>query len=91
MLRHQYWSWGLGFIAYVAKSYQQDVSQRSKLRRMLAWWFQDQLKRLGCSLIGCHTMPPRMILAELWGGVVGLAGGYSRSVRRTKRIRKQLG
>jgi glycosyltransferase involved in cell wall biosynthesis len=90
-LRRQYWSWGLGFIAYVVKSYQQDVSQRSKLRRLLAWWFQDQFKQLGSSLIGGHALPPSMILSELWGGVVGLAGGYSRSLRRVERICKQLG
>jgi len=90
-LRRQYWSWGLGFSAFVVKSYQQDVSQRSKLFRLMGWWFQDQLHQLGKSLICCHPLPPIMILAELCGGIVGLLGEYPRSVRRVEKVRKQFG
>ena len=37
-LRHQLWTWGLGFMAFVAKSYRAEPSQRGKFRRLLAWW-----------------------------------------------------
>lgn len=89
-LRRQYWSWGLGFMAFVVKSYQQDISQRAKLRRLVGWWFRYQLRELGESLMGFHPLPPGMILAELWGGIVGLLGEYSRSQRRIEQIKQQF-
>jgi len=89
-LLRQYWSWGLGFMAFVSKTYQRDSTQRSKLRRLVSWWFKDQVHQLGKSLIGHHPLPPRMMLAELWGGVVGLMGEYTRSQRRVERIRRQF-
>ncbi|MHC5831311.1 MAG: glycosyltransferase family 2 protein, partial [Nostoc sp.] len=45
-LRRQYWTWGLGFMAFVVKSYQSDPPQRSQLRRLVWWWFKDELKQL---------------------------------------------
>ena len=89
-LRRQYWSWGLGLMAFMVKSYQTDSIQRPKLRRLILWWFKDQLRQLQRSLRGRHVLPPRMILAELVGGVVGLLGEYPRSVKRTDQIRRQL-
>jgi glycosyltransferase involved in cell wall biosynthesis len=89
-LRRQYWSWGLGFMAFVVKSYQQDPPQRSKLCRLVGWWFKDQLRQFAESLIGRHALPPGMILAELWGGVVGLLGEYPQSVKRVEQIRAQF-
>ncbi|MDZ8223198.1 glycosyltransferase family 2 protein [Nostoc sp. ChiVER01] len=87
-LRRQYWTWGLGFMAFVVKCYQSDPPQRSKLRRLVWWWFRDQLKQLKNSLRGRHVLPPNMILAELWGGIVGILGEYSRSLRRIEQIRR---
>lgn len=89
-LRRQYWSWGLGFMAFVAKSYQSDPLQRSQLRRLVWWWLKYQLKQLKQGLRGRHPLPLPMLLAELWGGIIGLLGEYSRSMRRVKQIRKQF-
>jgi GT2 family glycosyltransferase len=89
-LRRQYWSWGLGFMAFVVKSYQSDPPQRSKLRRLVWWWLNYQLERFKNSLRGRSPLPPGMILAELWGGVVGLLGEYPRSLKRTEQIRRQF-
>jgi hypothetical protein len=89
-LRHQYWNWGLGVMAFVDKSYRTDPPYRSKLRRVVVWWFAKQLWQLQKSLIGRHALPPNMIGAELWGGIVGLLGRYSRSQRRVKQIYSQL-
>ncbi|MEG3838274.1 glycosyltransferase [Microcoleus sp. Z1_C3] len=89
-LRRQYWTWGLGFMAFVVKSYQTDPSQRSKLRWLVAWWFANQLNQLQQSVRGCHVLPPPMILAELWGGVVGLFGEYPRSLKLIEKIRQQF-
>ncbi len=89
-LRRQYWSWGLGFMAFVTKSWQTDPLQRVQFRRLVLWWVNDQIKQLKQSVRGRHTLPPQMILAELWGGVVGLCGEYSRSLHRTNQIHKQF-
>ena len=89
-LRRQYWTWGLGFMAFVVKSYQNDPPQRSRLRHLVLWWLKDQLDQFQKSLRGCHALPPAMILAELWGGVVGILGEYPRSLRRIEQIQKQF-
>ncbi|PSB45450.1 hypothetical protein C7B80_17010 [Cyanosarcina cf. burmensis CCALA 770] len=89
-LRRQYWSWGLGFMAFVVKSYQSDPPQRSLLRRLVLWWFKYELRRMKSSLIGNHALPLEMILAELWGSVMGLLGGYSRSVKRIEQIHREF-
>jgi len=89
-LRRQYSrSWGLGLMAYVAKTYQYDVAQRSNLRRLVAWWFDNEVRELVRSIRGNHVLSPDMILAELWGGIVGLCGAYYRSRRRARQIRRR--
>ncbi|MBE0568952.1 MAG: glycosyltransferase [Deltaproteobacteria bacterium] len=89
-LRRQFCrSWGQGLMAFVVKTYRTDVAQRPNLRRLSLWWFGYKLHGLLRSLLGRHVLPPGLILAELWGGIVGLSGAYSRSVRRTERIRRR--
>lgn len=87
-LRRQYWSWGLGFMAFVVKSSENDPSQRSKFRALVQWWFKDQFLQLIKSLLGKNILSPDMILAELWGGIQGLLGAYQRSQQRTAKIRE---
>jgi glycosyltransferase involved in cell wall biosynthesis len=90
-LRRQYCrSWGQGLMAFVVKTYSSDVTQRPKLRRLLLWWFGYKLHGLSKSLRGKHVLPPALVLAELWGGIIGLSGAYPRSVRRAERIRKRF-
>jgi len=89
-LRRQYWSWGLGFMAFVVKSYQSDPSQRSQFRRLISWWFKYQFSQLKASLKRRNPLPVTMILAELWGGIVGLLGEYPRSLKRVAKIRRQF-
>ena len=89
-LRHQYWTWGLGFMAFVRKSIQSDPAMKTRLYQLIVWWLQDQLWQLQQSMFGCHILSPKMILAELWGGVVGGFGEYGRSQRRVEVIRRQF-
>lgn len=89
-LRRQYWTWGLGFMAFVVKSYQTDPGKRSQLIRLIVWWIGYQLDELQKSIRGCHALPPGMILAEMWGGIVGLFGEYPRSLKRIEQIRRQF-
>jgi hypothetical protein len=88
-LRRQYWSWGLGLMAFICKCYQTDPSQRPKLRALVRWWFSHQLRQLQLSMRRKHMLPPDMILAELRGGVSGLLGEYKRSQKRVAEIHRQ--
>jgi len=91
-LRRQYQlSWGMGLMAYVVKTYRADPEQRKNLRRLVRWWFGDELAQLARSLRGRHALPPGMLAAELWGGVQGLCGAYGRSLRRVRRIQAEHG
>lgn len=87
-LRHQYWTWGLGFMAFVIKSMDHDPAMAGAFRWLVGWWLQDQLGQLLQSLWGQHVLSPAMVGAELWGGLVGLGGEYGRSQRRIAAIRR---
>ena len=87
-LRRQYWMWGLGFMAFLLKSYRTDREARPNLARAVAWWFPFQLYRLGRRLLGRDFMTFDLVLAQIWGGVVGLCGEYGRSLRRASRTRE---
>ncbi|HEY5811162.1 MAG TPA: glycosyltransferase [Terrimicrobiaceae bacterium] len=87
-LRAQYArSWGLGLMAYIAKTYSYDRPQRANLRRFVKCWFVSEFQQILQSVTGRHPLPVDMILAELLGGIVGLSGAYGRSKKRTRRIR----
>lgn len=91
-LRRQYaWSWGLGLMAYVSKTWRSDVPHRPQLRRLVTWWFANELRELARSAAGRHVLPPSMLAGELWGGIVGLCGAYDRSQSRARRIRLEHG
>jgi glycosyltransferase involved in cell wall biosynthesis len=89
-LRRQFKSWGLGLMAFVAKCYRTDPLYRSKLRWLIAWWFRNEWRELRKSRSMSYAVTSDMIFAELWGGIVGLLGEYSRSSRRIERIRKEF-
>ncbi len=89
-LLRQYWSWGLGVMALVDKCCQTDPAQGPKLRYLIRTWFSSRLSELTSSLLGAAHVPFYMVLAEMAGGMVGLMGEYSRSVRRVERIQSQF-
>lgn len=89
VLRHQYYTWGLGFFAFLEKSRRADPANRSALSAMRRWWWSHMSYRFARSLVGCDPLPPLMIAAEIWGGVKGCLGEYDRSRKRTERIREQ--
>lgn len=71
-LRRQYWSWGLGMMAFLAKSWRSDTEMREQHRGMVRWWFLDQMKSIACAILHRRGQELRFRLAELWGGVMGL-------------------
>lgn len=88
-LRRQYRSWGAGMMAFVAKTWTTDPSQRWKLERLVWWWVRQQLRELRRAAGEPEPVLRRMVFAELAGGVAGLAGTYPRSQRRSAGIRRQ--
>jgi GT2 family glycosyltransferase len=85
-LRHQMWTWGLGFMAYVAKSYRTDPEQRPKFRRLVVQWFWRRSLHAALCITGRVRRPAGLAMAQLAGGLVGLCGEYSRSERRVRRL-----
>jgi len=89
-LTRQYWNWGLGVMVSVHKWGKIDPSQGSKLRYLKRAWFSAHLRELISSLLGQAPVPFYMVVGEMAGAIVGLMGGYSRSVKRIERIRKKV-
>jgi len=94
-LRSQYRrSWGFGFMCYLTKCFKSDPERRIPLMRLITWWFDDRfallLRNFKKSVRGADHLPLFTLLGELWGGVIGLLGGYVRSQRRVEKIRKRF-
>jgi glycosyltransferase involved in cell wall biosynthesis len=87
-LRRQYRSWGEGLMAYLVKTYRCEPSERRRIRALMAWWARYQLRALRRSFRRRTPGSPDLVLAELAGGVVGLAGSYGRSLRRMDRRKR---
>ncbi len=87
-LRRQYYTWGLGFMAFVEKNYHNDPSQRARFRRLVVWWFWDQILQMTAALRGKHALPFSMVFAEFCGGMIGAFGEYSRSLKRVATVRR---
>jgi glycosyltransferase involved in cell wall biosynthesis len=94
-LRFQYRrSWGFGFMCYVSKCMRTDPERRVNLRRLIVWWFvnglTEMVMHLRKRLRGERHVPPSIFIGQLYGGVVGLLGGYARSQRRVETIRRRF-
>ncbi len=87
-LRRQYWTWGTGYMAFVHKTYRQDPSVRSRIRRMLVWWVWERLVELDRIFRGPSTASPDVVLAHLTGGVLSLLWMYPLSRRRIERLKR---
>ncbi|WP_300972946.1 glycosyltransferase [Sphingomonas sp. LHG3406-1] len=85
-LQRQYWSWGLGLMAFVAKSRRSDPELARRHRAMVAWWLGDQARAFLRSVRRSDLRGARFTLAETWGGVMGFAGEYERSRARVAAI-----
>ena len=89
-LRRQYYTWGLGFMAFVEKNYRNDPDQRRQFRRTINWWIRDQISQMGQAMRRKHVLPLSMIVSQFAGGIVGLFGEYSRSLKRVAVIRRKF-
>lgn len=89
-LRRQFWTWGLGFMAFLVKSRGADPALRVMHAQTIRWWFKYQIGAFFTSLRLRRLQYALFSLAELRGGVQGLLGEYERSQRRSQRIRDSL-
>jgi glycosyltransferase involved in cell wall biosynthesis len=89
-LRRQYYTWGLGFMAFVEKNYRSEPDQRRQFRRTIQWWIRDEIWQMGQAVRRKHALPLSMIFSEFSGGIAGLFGEYSRSRKRVTAIRKKF-
>jgi glycosyltransferase involved in cell wall biosynthesis len=89
-LRRQYYTWGLGFMAFVEKNYRNEPDQRRQFRRTIKWWIRDEIWQMGQAVRRKHALPLSMIFSEFSGGIAGLFGEYSRSLKRVTAIRKKF-
>ena len=88
-LKRQYWTWGLGFMAFLAKSRRTDPALKHKQAAILRWWLLDKLADVAVAACRLRFRELGFLTAELWGGIVGMAGEYDRSLRRVQKIREQ--
>jgi hypothetical protein len=84
------WTWGLGTMAFLAKSHRRDRGNRARIRRRIAQWFAQRAMNIAAACARRDTLPLDVILAMTAGGVVGLCGEYGRSQRRVARIRREV-
>ncbi len=89
-LRRQYWSWGLGFMAFLEKARRTDPGMRRRQDAMVRWWFRDKLISLTGALRDFDLRRTGDLAAELRGAIQGLLGEYDRSLARSRRIREQV-
>jgi hypothetical protein len=86
-LRRQMFDYGFGFCAYVGK-YAHDLELGNQSVKMLRRWSNTWgKKRLWKNVSDAMRLRPHfpinLILAEIWGGMMGLRA-YKRSVRRVR-------
>jgi GT2 family glycosyltransferase len=91
-LRHQMWTWGLGTMAYVNKSWRHDRAERPKIRRWVFWWLCYQLSKIFVPFLRRNRArwPIDMVAAEILGALVGLCGEYDRSLARIADVRRRF-
>jgi glycosyltransferase involved in cell wall biosynthesis len=87
-LRRQYWTWGLGFMAFLAKSRRHDPALKSKQKAIVRWWLLDKLGAIAGATCRLRGRELGFLVAETWGGIVGIAGEYDRSLTRVQKTRE---
>lgn len=85
-LRHQYYTWGIGFLAFLMKCWSLP-SDRPAVVGMVKWWLGYEFRLLAKGALGLEGMTVELAAAELLGGVIGLGGEYGRSKRRVAIIK----
>lgn len=88
-LERQYWTWGLGFMAFLTKSRRTDPELARRQAAMVWWWLCDRGGATARAALRGRGRDLAFAWAELRGGVQGLFGEYDRSQRRSQAIRER--
>lgn len=86
--RHQMYTWDLGFMAYVMKTASADPAQRGKAMAVVLNWCVRKAAKLCLCVARMDRQALDLTLAEIRGGVTGIAGEYQRSLARVEEIRR---
>jgi GT2 family glycosyltransferase len=90
-LRRQIANRGIGLSSYHVRSALAYPDERSAFIRLQLWWLRRwHLKRLMRSFIHPQRFPRDLILAELWGYLIGL-GRYYKAQRTAAEIAQKFG
>jgi O-antigen biosynthesis protein len=90
-LRIQITDFGVGFYAYLVRSAIAYPRQRLAIARFGLWWlWKRNIRRLLLSLLRPWPFPRDLILAELWGSLLGL-GRYQQARRMAAAIARAFG
>jgi hypothetical protein len=83
------WTWGLGFMAFVTKTYHTDKASRFRLRMMVFGFFVYIFKMTLKTALGRyeHRWAPDLAIWEAVGAVQGIFGEYGRSRQRIREIK----
>lgn len=86
--RHQMYSWDLGFMTYVMKTFHTSPKQRTKALAVIAVWAVRKIAKLLVSVATFRLQALDLTLAEVRGGTAGIFGEYQRSLARSENIRR---
>jgi hypothetical protein len=88
-LAWQYYTWGLGLMAFLDKVRRRHPEQAGRVRRMYLWWTRAMARELSRAVRGRpRARRPEFVRAEMRGGLKGFAGEYRRSQQRSDAIRQ---
>ncbi|HEX4936871.1 MAG TPA: glycosyltransferase, partial [Gemmatimonadaceae bacterium] len=90
-LRRQYYTWGLGFFAFLGKVWETEPSERPRIRLLSKWWLLDFARMIRRRYARIDPTPVDLAFSELAGAIEGLAGEYRRSRTRVAEIRRRVG
>ena len=89
-LKRQYWTWGLGFMAFLDKCRRTDPELAPRHGAMIWWWLLDRTAAVVRAGLRGRQTELSFAWAELTGGVQGMFGEYDRSRARSQAIREAM-
>lgn len=87
-LRRQYYSWGLGFFAFLGKVWKSDPLERPRIRTLCKWFTLDSFRAIRQHIAERDGIGLTLRQQEMIGALDGALGEYERSRRRSDDVRR---
>lgn len=87
-LRRQYYTWGLGFFAFLGKIWASDPTERPRIRTLAKWFALDFIRAVRQHVAEDDALGVALRQDEVAGALDGALGEYHRSRRRSDEIRR---